>query len=106
LQLSSPYAENKNPVPESTKEKTTEIKAINIHNNIIINSEVKADSNNSSLISLFPKYTIKASENQANNEKISNTMDSVNNNNFASILNHNYQCDSGIMRYDSNLSLI
>ena len=105
LELSSPYNENKNNNINSEEGKFPENfhhkKIINVHNNVIINEYDKNDKSPHA-ISFGPKYIDnKTAEN--NTEKISNTIESANNNNFTNMINQNYQYESGILRNDSKI---
>ncbi len=98
LELSSCENKNNTNNQEELKsaEKHTQKKKINlVKNNIIIN-----ENNDNERVSLplqfNPKLTIIA-PGENNCEKISNTIDSVNNNNFANMINQNYQFESGLL---------
>lgn len=83
-----------------TPDKSPEMKKINVQNNIIIN-EVYGEERSCNNITFNPKFLInKQTENKV--EKITNTIESVNNNNFANLLNQNYQSETNMLRNDSN----
>jgi hypothetical protein len=109
LELSYPYSENKNnhnnnnnmQIEHSkTPDKSPEIKKINVQNNIIIN-KVNGEERSCNNITFNPKFlNNKQIENKV--EKITNTIESVNNNNFANLLNQNYQSEPTMLRNDCN----
>lgn len=103
LQLSSPYTENKinssNQEKRKLNEKSSEKKKINSHNNILITEPMNESTPNNN--SFDPKFIMRRSPDHSEFNKIPNTIESVNNNNFAIMLNKNYQSQSNIFRFDS-----